>query len=141
MALTTIEKVIFLQDVDVFQSITTEDLAHLASITEEIDLPEGAHVYREGDHPDSMYMVIDGVVKLHRDGVEVMRAGHKDTFGTWALFDDQPRVASATVLEPASLLRIDRDEFYDLLADHTKITQGILKVIASRLRSLMSRIG
>ena len=35
--LTTIEKVIFLQEVDVFRLIPTEDLARLSAITEEIN--------------------------------------------------------------------------------------------------------
>ena len=34
--LTVVEKVIFLQDVDIFEFASTEDLSHIAMITEEI---------------------------------------------------------------------------------------------------------
>jgi CRP-like cAMP-binding protein len=68
-----------------------------------------------------------------------MVAKHKDVFGAWALFDDEPRVATATTLEDTRLLQIDKEDFIDLLADHVEITQSILKVMVRRLRKLMAR--
>lgn len=139
--LTTVEKVIFLQDIDIFESTSTENLAHIATITEEIELKQDHVIFKEGDIPDAMYMVLDGRVKLDRENQVVMIAKHKNVFGTWALFDDEPRVATATTLEDSRLLKINKEDFIDLLADHVQITQGILKTMANRLRSLMARAG
>jgi CRP/FNR family transcriptional regulator, cyclic AMP receptor protein len=138
--LTVVEKVLFLQEVDVFEGISTEDLAHIAAITEEVSSLVDSDIYAEGDVSDSMYLMIDGQVRLHRGGKQVMIAKSTDVFGTWALFDDEPRVASATTIEDSNLLRIDREDFYDLLADHTKITQSVLKTLSKRLRGLLERV-
>lgn len=138
--LTTVEKVIFLQDVDIFKYTSTEDLAHIAAITDEIEFKANKLIFKEGDFPDALYVVIEGKVSLSRGNQEVMVATHNDAFGTWALFDDEPRVATATSLENSRLLRIDKEDFFDLLADHVEITQSILKVMAKRLRKLMTRI-
>ena len=138
--LTTVEKVIFLQDIDIFEYTSTEDLAHIAAITEEIEFRAEEVISKEGDIPDSMYMVIEGQVKLTRGGIEVMTAKEKDVFGTWALFDDEPLVATATTLEATRVLRIDKEDFIDLLADYVAITQSILKTMAKRMRKLMTRI-
>ena len=138
--LTTVEKVLFLQDVDIFEFTSTEDLAHIAEITDEIELKPDEIIFKEGEIPDAMYIVSEGKVILSRAGQEVMVANDKDVFGTWALFDDEPRVATATTLEDTRLLRIDREDFIDLLADHVAITQSILKTMAKRLRNLMTRI-
>jgi CRP-like cAMP-binding protein len=138
--LTTVEKVLFLQDVDIFKYTATEDLAHIAAITDEIEINADETIFKEGDFPDAMYIVSEGKVRLSRAGEEVMIAEHKDVFGTWALFDDEPRVATATTLEDSRLLRIDKEEFIDLLADHVAITQSILKTMVKRLRKLMTRI-
>ena len=73
--LTTIEKVITLQEVDVFEHLTTEDLAHLAFIAEEIEYPEGTLIFREGSLADSMYLVLEGRVLLQQGEQEVMVAG------------------------------------------------------------------
>ncbi len=135
--LTTVEKVIFLQDVDVFARIPLEDLAYIAMIADEVPAEAGRVIYSEGDVSDSMYLVLDGSIRLHRGGVEVMIAKPRDVFGTWALFDNETRIVTATSIEESSLLRIDKEDFLDLLSDHSKITEGVLKVLASKLRNLI----
>lgn len=138
--LTTVEKVLFLQDMDIFEFTSTEDLSHIAEITEEIEYKPEKVIFKEGGIQDAMYLVSKGKVRLSRAGQEVMVAKHKDVFGTWALFDDEPSVATATTLEESWLLRIDKEDFIDLLADHVAITQSILKSMVKRLRRLMTSI-
>lgn len=135
--LTTVERVVFLQDVDVFQEIPLEDLAYIAMIAEEVSVEAGRVLYNEGEVSDSMYLVVDGRVRLHRGGMEVVKAGPRDVFGTWALFDDERRIVTATADEDCNLLRIVKVDFLDLLSEHSKVTEGILKVMAKKLRSLL----
>jgi CRP/FNR family cyclic AMP-dependent transcriptional regulator len=137
--LTTVEKVVFLQDVDVFARIPLEDLVYVAAITDEIEIAKGREIFREGDISDSMYLVVEGKVRLHRQEIEVLTADAKDVFGTWALFDDETRVVTATALEDCHMLRLDKEKFLDLLTDYTRIVEGILQIMATRLRGLMSR--
>ncbi|MCH8021413.1 hypothetical protein IH785_16335, partial [candidate division KSB1 bacterium] len=63
---TTIEKVIFLQDIDVFKDVRVEDLAHIAAITEEETFQPGTNLYEVNDSADSLYLGLDGKVRLHR---------------------------------------------------------------------------
>ncbi|MFQ5628341.1 MAG: Crp/Fnr family transcriptional regulator [bacterium] len=139
--LTTVEKVIFLQEVDILEQTSTENLAHIAAITEEVHVGESEVVYREGEISDSMYLVIEGKIRLHKNGHDIMVAGKKDAFGTWALLDDEVRMVTAVALEESLLLKIGKDDFYDLLADNVQITQGIIKYMANKLRSLAGRAG
>ncbi len=78
---------------------------------------------------------------MHRDGNEIAVAKDKEAFGSWALLDEEPRVASATSLAETRLLRIDREDFIDLMADHVQIVQGVLKRVVKRLRSLIGKVG
>ncbi len=139
--LTVIEKVIFLQNVDVFADVPTEHLAYLAAIADEVEYHAGETVYKEHGPSDALYLVLDGSVRLERDGREITVAGPRQAFGVWALFDEEPRVAGALAVENCHLLRINRDDFVDLLADHVQITQGVLKALAGRLRGLVDRVG
>lgn len=138
--LTAIEKVIFLQNVDVFSEVPTEYLAYLAGIAEEVDYDKSDIVYRQDDPSDALFIVLDGHIRMHQGDRDITIEKAKDAFGVWALFDETPRVATATALEDSHLLRIDREDFIDLLADHVRITQGILKAMANRLRGLMQRV-
>ena len=136
---TTIEKVIFLQDIDVFKDVRVEDLAHIAAITEEETFQPGTNLYEVNDSADSLYLVLDGKVRLHRNSQEISVSGPHEAFGTWALFDNQPRVATATALEETLVLKISREDFYDLLSDHVRIAEAMLRSLARSLRSLAER--
>jgi len=138
---TIIEKVIFLQDVDIFKHILSEDLSHIAAITVEQNVGESNVIYKEGDVADSMYMVIEGKVRLHVGESLVMIAELKDVFGAWSLFDDEVRLTSATAFEDCRLLKIEKSHMLELLADHVGITEGILKAMAKRLHGIARKIG
>lgn len=131
----------FLQHVDVFSEITTEQMAYLAAIVKEVSFAKNTEIYHEEDPPDAIYLVLDGKVGLHRNGNDIAIIGPQEAFGTWALFDEEPRVATATTLEDARLLRVNRDEFIDLLSDHVQITQGVLRALTKRLRGLIGEQG
>ncbi len=124
-----------------FSEVSTEQLAYVAAIAEEVSYLTNETIYKLGQPSDALYMVLEGNIRLHRDKEEITTAGPKEAFGTWALFDEEPRVTTATAVEDSRLLRIDREEFLDLLSDHTEITQAVLKNIATRMRGLIGRVG
>ena len=139
--LTTIERVITLQDVDIFSEVSTEELGYLAAIVREETHPAGSVIYDEKDPAESMYQVVAGRVRLHRGELEINIAGPGQPFGSWALFDDEPRVTTATVLADTQVLRLDKEDFIDLLADNVEITQGVLKALVDRVRGLIGSLG
>jgi CRP-like cAMP-binding protein len=136
--LTPIDKVLYLQHVGVFKHATTEMLAHIASIAHEVHAEEGAVLFEEEAVSDAMYVVIKGRVRLEKEGREILLVSESESFGTWALFDNQPRLMTATVIENAHLLKIVSDEFYELLADHYEITPVIFRAVIERVRSLVA---
>ncbi len=137
--LTPIEKVLLLQQVEIFTEVPTDQLAALAAISREVSYLAGDTVYRELDSPDALYLVLEGSVRLSQGDRTVSVSGPQVSFGTWALFDDEPRVLAATAIENSRLLRIDRNEFNDLLSDDVRIAQGIIRTVARRLRELAER--
>ena len=139
--LTTVEKVIALQEVDIFSRVSTEHLAFLAAAVEEQTFAGGQTIYRAQDPSDGMYLVVEGQVRLHRGELQIDIAGPGKPFGAWDLLDEEPRSVSATPLEEVRLLRLGKDEFIDLLADNVEITLGVLKVLMGRARGLVGRVG
>jgi CRP/FNR family transcriptional regulator, cyclic AMP receptor protein len=135
--LTIVDKVLCLQNVDIFNHTTTEDLAYIGSIARELQLPEGTNIFKQDEPADSMYVIVSGRVKLHKNGQEILIAGEKEAFGTWALMDTEPYIMTATALEDVHLLKIEQDEFYDLLADHAEITQSIFRALVQRTKRLI----
>lgn len=136
--LTTIEKVLLLQNVDLFTHVTTEQLSFVAVLARELEVPARQVLYREHDLPDGLYVVISGSVSMRRGQEEIDRVASGQPFGIWALFDDAPRLTTAEAAEPARLLFVARDDFYDVLAEHVDIVAGLFKHLVGRLRRLAS---
>ena len=76
---------------------------------------------------------------MSRSGRAMFHVGADETIGNWALFDEQPSVVTATAMDDTSLLRIDRDDFYDLLADHSEMTREMFQALFRSVRSLLTK--
>jgi hypothetical protein len=132
-----IEKVFLLQQVDLLQDARGAHVALLASIAEVVDVPADAIVLRPGAVPDAMYVVTRGAIQLDGAGHHIV-AGPEQAFGTWALIDDHPGRVEARALEPSRLLRVTREDFQDLLADHPELALGLLRGLARRMRQMVA---
>ena len=64
-------------------------------------------------------------------------ARQNEVLGAWALFDPEPMNVIAKALEDTRLLRIGRDDCYDLLADNSEITASIFSMLVKRFRQLV----
>lgn len=137
--MTLIEKVLFLQNVELLSSLSPEQLGNIALITQEVEFPRGKVLFREKERSDSLYVIIDGKISLDSDGERILLAGEKNVVGTWALLDDELMVVTATVVEDARALRIEREDFYDLLADHSEVMQNIFRGLVRRIRKLIEK--
>lgn len=137
--LTTIEKAILLQRVDQFDAVASDQMAAIAAIATEHEFADGDDIYRAGEAGDAMYLVVDGEVSLRRGEAEIVRAAAGEAFGTWALFEVEERMVTARAAGECRLLRIDREDFIDLMAEDIVVAQSLLRSIARRLRELASR--
>ena len=135
----TVERVLILRSVQMFELTPDHILAELAAILKEVDLEPNAEVIKQGDLGDCMFVIVHGAVKVHRDGEVLATLGPRDIVGEMSVLDPEPRSASVTTTAPTRLLRIDRADFYDLMADRIEIAQGVMSVLCQRLRSSDSR--
>jgi CRP/FNR family transcriptional regulator, cyclic AMP receptor protein len=133
--LTTADKVLFLKGLELFTAIRSEDLAEIATVTEEVSLEDGETVFTSGDRGDALYMVVEGRVRIHVGDSKLAELGEREVFGEMALLDPAPRSASATASGGAVVLRIGQDDFANVLADRPEVAAGILRVLTRRLRT------
>lgn len=136
--LSTLDRAIKLQKVELFSELETELLALIGSIAEQVYVEAGATIVEQGGALDALNVILGGSIQMARDGKALFTVGEGDTIGNWALFDRQPSVVTATAIEPTWLLKIDREEFYDLLADHSEMTRELFYALFKRVRSLLS---
>ena len=98
----------------------------------------GTVLVRQDEPTDALYVVVRGAVELRRAGEQVLMAQDGTPFGTWALIDEEPSLVDATAVQDTQLLRITRQDFYDLLADYQELVRGLLQGLARRVRALVA---
>ena len=138
--LNIVEKVISLEAVELMSSLMPEQLARIASIAQEVRFPPGKTILEAGKPLDALYVIVEGAVELSRGGAPLTTARENEVLGAWALFEeDDPLPVTARTLEDTRLLRIARDDFYDLLADNSEITSAIFSTLVKRFRKLVEQ--
>ena len=130
----TLEKTIILKSVDLFKSIPAENLSRVAQITNEVSYDANSSIFAEGDYGDSLFIVVDGNVRIHKGQQELAMLGKGTCLGEMALLDDEPRSADATVTEDSTLFQIEQEGFYEVMGSQSDIMEGIIKLLTSRLR-------
>ena len=79
--------------------------------------------------------MIEGRVRVVRDGEELARLGAGDFFGEMSVIDGLPRIAQVVTVEPTRCLALASWEFERLILDHPTIGLAILRGLSARLRS------
>jgi CRP/FNR family cyclic AMP-dependent transcriptional regulator len=126
-------KVDLIKGVPLFAAASKQELAEIASIADEIDLPEGKVLIQEGDTGREFFVLIDGTAEVSRGGKKVATIGPGDFFGEIALISKTPRNATITTTSPVRALVITDRAFRQLLDHAPQIQIGVLTALAERL--------
>lgn len=137
--LNLVEKVIALEAVELLQNLTPEQLSRLAAIAREATYPPARTMLEAGKPLDALYVIVDGAVELLRNGEPLHVARQNEVLGAWALFDQEAMPVEARTVEDTRVLRILREDFYDLLSDNVEITAAIFSTLVRRFRKLVEQ--
>jgi len=126
-------KVELLSKVPLFAGLSKTQLGQVASITDEIDLPKGKELTREGDRGREFFILLEGQADVRRKGRKLTTRGKGEFVGEIALVSDIPRVATVTATTPVHALVIRDKEFRTLLERTPSIALAVLAAVAERL--------
>ena len=100
-------------------------------------MPDGYTLMRQGDIAREFFMIVDGKVRIERDGKTINTMGPGDYLGEVALLSESPRTATAVTEGPASLLVITHQGFNSLIDSSPTIRAAIFEGVAGYLRKLV----
>lgn len=126
-------------------------VAKLAAALTEREVPAGGPLFAEGDAADAMYFIVAGTVRIEKQtggaagGVKTLALlGRGDPVGEMALFDGQPRSATAVAEPGTRLVRMGRDTFHALLHEDAEAGAAFLFAMIragnARTRRLNSQV-
>jgi CRP-like cAMP-binding protein len=141
MTLSTIEKILFLKSVPLFERIPSEELAGVAQIVQTAQFERGERFIRQGDEGDCLYVIVDGEVDVVIDGIgQVGHIGHKNIIGETAILSGNPRNANCIAATSLTVLKLARDDFWELMDERPEIATGIIRVLVDQLAVLIEKL-
>jgi voltage-gated potassium channel len=125
-------KLELLGSVPLFGGCTKKELAEIATLADELSLPEGALLIEQGRLGHEFFALLDGTVEVKAGGRRAKQLESGSFFGEMALVSSRPRSATVKALTPVRVLVIHEAGFRRLLHDSPSIQLKILRTLADR---------
>ena len=103
----------------------------LEQVGEEVKIPAGVQVVKQGELPKHFYVIISGKLKVYRETLDGIRTdltvmGPGAYFGEVALVTGKPRTASVEAVEDSTVLAISKEEFDSVLDQNPQLARQII---------------
>lgn len=139
------DKILHLKNIEIFADLSVNELAAVASVTEEAAFDEMEMVFREGEIGDTLFLVLEGEVAVIKDcnaerEFELDSIGPGDYFGDMALFGDDRRSATIRVKKKARFLTLNKQELQEIVREYPQIALHVCRVLSMRIRRLHGKI-
>jgi CRP-like cAMP-binding protein len=112
-----------------FADLSKDELEQLAKRTEDLEVPEGKILTREGETAQEFFVIID----VTKGGTRLRTLGEGDFFGEIGLFEDVPRTATVTAITPLRFFVLTRQSFWGMIDSMPQVERKILRALARRL--------
>ena len=134
--LTSVDRLLFVRRVPIFKELRDDFIVRLTSVMDELSFPANYSIFRQGEEGRSLYIVVSGRVKVHIADKQLAEVDRGKYFGEMAVFDTQPRSASATTLEPCECLELTQEKLYDAIEETPEIAVNIIRELSRLIRRL-----
>ena len=122
-----------LRHVTLFAGCSKKELGQIALIADEIDFPPGKTLIKQGDPGRQFFVVIEGEIKVTKNGKKLPSRGGSEFYGEISLVSGSPATATVTTVTPTRALVIAPPHFRALLDRSPSIQRRVLHSFSERL--------
>lgn len=133
------KKVEALRRVPLFSGCSDRELKSIASITDRIELDDGALLMEEGSTGRDLWILAEGNARVSRNGRTLRTATPGDALGELALLDGETRSATVAARGPVVAYVVGGRSFTNMLKDAPSVGLRIMQGMAARLRDAEAR--
>jgi CRP/FNR family transcriptional regulator, cyclic AMP receptor protein len=95
-----------LKSIPLFQTVSEEELREIAPFAEEVSVPQGTELVREGDFSYEFMAIEEGTAEVLRSGEHVAELGAGDFFGEIGLLEKDKRTATVVAKTDMRLITL-----------------------------------
>jgi CRP/FNR family transcriptional regulator, cyclic AMP receptor protein len=136
MTLTRDRKSALLAAARLFDGVDADGMDRIAAVAVEVEFPADHVIARQGEIGTGFFVIVDGGVRVVRDGDTIATLGPGDFFGELSVLDGRPRIAQVVADGPTTCLALASWDFEAVLLAEPRVSLSILRGLAGRLRDL-----
>jgi CRP/FNR family cyclic AMP-dependent transcriptional regulator len=129
-------KIEALKRAPLFEGLSRKELVQLARVSEDIEIPAGTVLCKEGDIGHEFFVIVDGKVEVKRKRKNLGTRGAGDFIGEIALLEQVPRTATVTAKTPVRAFVLTSKDFRHLLDEQPAVERKVLRALAKRVVDL-----
>jgi CRP/FNR family cyclic AMP-dependent transcriptional regulator len=129
-------KVQALKRAPLFEGLSKKELTELARHTEDLEVPAGEVLCREGDTGQEFFVIVDGTTEVSVKGKTLGERGGGEFVGEIALLQDTKRTATVTAKTPLRVFVLARQDFRRLVDENPRVERKVMHALARRVVAL-----
>jgi CRP-like cAMP-binding protein len=122
-----------LKNVAIFSDLSNQELERVARWTDQVSVPEGYELAREGQFAHEFFIIEDGAAAVVSKGERIAELGAGDFFGEIGLLETERRTASVVATTPMDLIVMFEREFRQMEREMPSIATRVRSAIRARL--------
>jgi CRP-like cAMP-binding protein len=126
-------KIELIKKVPLFSKLSKKGLGEVAHIADELDLPKGKVMAKEGDRGREFFVLLEGEADVTKGDKSINTMHEGDFFGEIALVTKMPRTASVTATTGVRVLVITERDFASLLKHSEEVGRSVAEALAERV--------
>jgi CRP/FNR family cyclic AMP-dependent transcriptional regulator len=128
-------KIDLIKSVPLFSSCSKKELDAIAAQADELTLPAGKTLTKQGDRGREFMVIVDGSAEVRKNGRRINVLGSGDFLGEIALISGGPRTATVTTTSEVDLLVLTDRAFRQLTKQMPSIHGSVVKALSERLQA------
>jgi CRP-like cAMP-binding protein len=126
-------KVDALRRATLFEGLSRKQLVQLARVSEDLEVPAGEVLCKEGEVGQEFFVIIDGEVEVTKNGKRLATRSAGEFFGEIALLEQTRRMATVTAQTPLRFFVLTQRDCRQLIRDNPGVELKVLQALARRL--------
>jgi CRP-like cAMP-binding protein len=127
-----------LRSVPLFSSLSDKEIARVARHADEVDLPAGRELVREGSFAYELFAIEEGTAEVRQGDQRINELGPGDFFGEIAVMSSGRRTATVVTTSPMTAVVMTASDFRALSRDLPDVVDKIRSAIEERTRDVAS---
>jgi CRP-like cAMP-binding protein len=127
-----------LRSVELFQSLSSEERGAVARHADEIDVPEGTELVRQGEFAYEFFVIEEGSAEVTRDGEHVAELGPGDFLGEMGIVEKVVRNATVTTTSPAKVIVMTEQALRSMARLNPGVAERIKAAVEARCPALLA---